>query len=278
MFGESCKRSSFDVGMALSLAANDRAALAAQARDSAATARRPSYGFILCAARARDPRVDMAQLRLGKRDRPSRLHPRISQQGEGDARVKAGGAEEKRSGGWLDSELSWQVQESRGYYGRQSSVIRSLGSLGDRFPTHRSSRGGLYSVLLPQPIVTEPQSANPAEMNLALRTFGPILGHANPVVPVVPMNCPTGSGLDDRCLVCSFFLETRPSPGADRPRAARVYLWALSPPSYLSALTTNPVESRTRRGRCRFGPPAASTCSGHKAANPWESASWRLSP
>ena len=33
-----------------------------------------------------------AQLRLGKRDRPSRLHPRTARSGEGDARVKAGGA------------------------------------------------------------------------------------------------------------------------------------------------------------------------------------------
>jgi hypothetical protein len=32
-----------------------------------------------------------AQLRLGKRDRPSRLHPRTARSGEGDARVKAGG-------------------------------------------------------------------------------------------------------------------------------------------------------------------------------------------
>ena len=65
-----------------------------------------------------------------------------------------------------------------------------------------------------------------------------------------------------------YAIRTRPSPGADRSRAARLYVWASSPPSYLSALTTNPVESRTRRGRCRFGPPAARSCSGHTAATP----------
>ena len=62
--------------------------------------------------------------------------------------------------------------------------------------------------------------------------------------------------------------KTRPSPGADRLRAARVYLWALSPLSYLSALTTNPVELRARRGRCRFGPPATFTCSQAQGGQP----------
>ena len=38
------------------------------------------------------PSALRAQLRLDKRDRPSRLRPRIARSGEGDARAKAGGA------------------------------------------------------------------------------------------------------------------------------------------------------------------------------------------
>ena len=41
-----------------------------------------------------------AQLRLDKRDRPSRLRPRIARSGEGDARAKAGGARDNHCGEW----------------------------------------------------------------------------------------------------------------------------------------------------------------------------------
>ena len=46
-----------------------------------------------------------ARLGLGKRDRPSHLHPRTARSGEGDARVKAGGANGKHLGGQNASEL-----------------------------------------------------------------------------------------------------------------------------------------------------------------------------
>src|SRR5947209_3095243 len=66
--------------------------------------------------------VDEAQLRHGKRDRPSRLHPRIARKNEGDARVKAGGAVEKHPGGWSHSgPVSW-AQESSGFLSLKSSV------------------------------------------------------------------------------------------------------------------------------------------------------------
>ena len=42
----------------------------------------------------------------------------------------------------------------------------------------------------------------------------------------------------------------------------------MSPLSYLSALTTNPVELRARRGSCRFGPPGSWACSRHKESTP----------
>src|SRR5260221_11815663 len=45
--------------------------------------------------------------------------------------------------------------------------------------------------------------------------------------------------------------KNRKTPGPATFRAARLYLWASSPPSYLSALPAHPVELRARRGRCR---------------------------
>src|SRR3974390_1426296 len=39
--------------------------------------------------------------------------------------------------------------------------------------------------------------------------------------------------------------------------AARLCLWAASPPSYLSAPPAHPVELRARRGSCRLGPTSA---------------------
>jgi hypothetical protein len=49
--------------------------------------------------------VKKAPLRLDKRDRPSRLHPHIARSGEGDARVKAGGASGKHLGRTTEPEL-----------------------------------------------------------------------------------------------------------------------------------------------------------------------------
>ena len=46
------------------------------------------------------PEALRAQLRLDKRDRPSRLRPRIARSGEGDARAKAGGARDNHFGEW----------------------------------------------------------------------------------------------------------------------------------------------------------------------------------
>jgi hypothetical protein len=60
----------------------------------------PVFGAI-----PQNPRADKAPLRLGKRDRPSRLHPRIARSGEGDARVKAGGASGKHLGRTTEPEL-----------------------------------------------------------------------------------------------------------------------------------------------------------------------------
>ena len=91
------------------------------------------------------------------------------------------------------------------------------------------------------------------------------------VARFLPMLCLTGFRLDDHVLLSFPLTKTRPSPGADRLRAARLHVWAWSPRSYLSALTTNPVELRARRGRCRFGPPAAFTCSRHTRPAPGKS-------
>ena len=78
-------------------------------------------------------------------------------------------------------------------------------------------------------------------------------GRAAPMLPILRVTgCRAGPSL---FLRSSSSTKTRPSPGADRLRAARLGM-GLSPPPYLSALTTNPVELRARRGRCRFGPPA----------------------
>jgi hypothetical protein len=55
---------------------------------------------------SRNPEALKAQLRLGKRDRPSRLHPRTARSGEGDARVKAGGATDNYFGGWIGADFS----------------------------------------------------------------------------------------------------------------------------------------------------------------------------
>jgi hypothetical protein len=72
-----------------------------------------------------------------------------------------------------------------------------------------------------------------------------------------------------RSLFSVFFPnKNKAVPRGRSSRAARLHLWALSPLSYLSARTTNPVELRARRGRCRFGPPAPSTCSKHMGATP----------
>ena len=91
---------------------------------------------------------------------------------------------------------------------------------------------------------------------------------AQSLVQHMPILCLTGCQVGRSLFFGYFCTKTRPSQGADRSRAARLYLWASSPLSYLIAFSTNPGELRARRGRCRFGPPAVCCARGTRRHPP----------
>ncbi len=94
--------------------------------------------------------------------------------------------------------------------------------------------------------------------------------------PILPMLCLTGCRVR-RSRFSVFLLQPiQGLPQGPIMKGRSITLMGLEPAVVSDALTTNPVELRARRGRCRFGPPATFTCLTHKGATPGISASWSL--